>query len=88
MPPSSAKLNEHPTLRNVPFAACIARVKSCNGFAHSNGDVRDAARELTVELHALVGEQVRKCVPLVTASSSHVLSFKHALLIFFVLNST
>lgn len=39
-----------------PLPRCI---KSCNGFAHSNGEVRDAARELTVELHALVGEEVR-----------------------------
>eukprot|EP00752_Nemacystus_decipiens_P007074 g6339.t1 len=33
-------------------------IQSCNGFAHSNGEVRDAARELTVALHALVGEEI------------------------------
>ncbi|CAB1118634.1 unnamed protein product [Ectocarpus sp. CCAP 1310/34] len=33
-------------------------IQSCNGFAHSNGDVRDAARELTVALHGLVGEEI------------------------------
>ncbi|CAM9666707.1 unnamed protein product, partial [Hapterophycus canaliculatus] len=33
-------------------------IQSCNGFAHSNGDVRDAARELTVALHSLVGEEI------------------------------
>lgn len=49
---------------HIFFAArpCRTRVQSCNGFAHSNGDVRDAAREMTVALHALVGEEVGHCV--------------------------
>lgn len=50
-------------------------VKSCNGFAHSNGDVRDAARELTVALHDLVGEEVRQCVP----HQVHVFAFAFAI---------
>eukprot|EP00903_Cladosiphon_okamuranus_P013509 g12582.t1 len=33
-------------------------IQSCNGFAHSNGEVRDAARELTVALHAIVGQEI------------------------------
>ncbi|CAM9307168.1 unnamed protein product [Laminaria digitata] len=38
--------------------AIMTFIQSCNGFAHSNGDVRDAARELTVTLFALVGEEI------------------------------
>ncbi len=40
-----------------------------------------------MELHALVGEQVRKCLRLVTASS-HALSCKHALLSVFGIELT
>lgn len=48
-----------PGLRFHDNVVTNVRAQSCNGFAHSNGDVRDAARELTVALYALIGDEVR-----------------------------
>ncbi|CAM9530888.1 unnamed protein product [Chrysoparadoxa australica] len=35
-------------------------IHSCNGFAHSNSQVRDASRELTVAVYSVVGHEVER----------------------------